>query len=221
VQQLREQFGSARETVRLGFLTPFLDDIVAPAIRTLRERDGADVALFELSPRDQLDRLRAGELDAAVLGNFTPSDRDNFAVTTLMRARMAAVVPSGHPLSHRRRIDLRELSGDSFVSLSEIVFPGRRTFFRDICMRAGFEPEIVEECDSLSLLLAAVSSGSGAALLPLHSRKIPHAGCHFLPIRSPAAHAEVVTLTRREDRRRITGNLLGALADSASEIESS
>jgi len=35
-QQLREQFGDARRTLRLGFLSIFLDDLVAPAVREFR-----------------------------------------------------------------------------------------------------------------------------------------------------------------------------------------
>lgn len=195
VQQVRERFGSSRRTIRLGFLTPFLDDIVTPAIKALRrEVPRIDVALFELTPRAQLDRLRDDELDLAVLGNLSEGDREHFTTVTLARSRMGAVLPEEHPLASRKQIGLRELESESFVSLSDVLFPGRRQFLRSICQAAGFEPRIVEENDSLSLMLGSVSAGAGVALLPLHSRKLPHAGCVFVPLKSPPVYAEVMAV---------------------------
>jgi DNA-binding transcriptional LysR family regulator len=63
-QQVREQFGGKRRTLRLGLLGPFLDDLVAPAVREFRQRHpSVQVSLFDLHPRAQLDRLRSHELD--------------------------------------------------------------------------------------------------------------------------------------------------------------
>jgi len=194
-QQLRERFGTAPRTIRVGFLTPFLDDLVTPAVKALRrEAPRVRVALHELPPRAQLDRLRDGELDLGILGNLDEEDRRRFAVHPLMRSRMAAVLPAEHRLAQRKRIDLEELADEPFASLSDTLFPGRRAFFHHLCRSRGFEPELAEECDSIPLLLSAVSGGIGVAVLPQHSAKLPHAGCVFVPLRRPAAHAEVVAV---------------------------
>jgi DNA-binding transcriptional LysR family regulator len=194
-QQVREQFGDGKRTIRLGFLTIFLDDLVAPAVKALRKSHprGA-VALYELSPQAQIDRLRNDELDLALLGNLAEEDRSRFAVRSLMRNAMAAVLPEDHRLARRRQLDLKELAGDPFVSLSDAVFPGRRQFLRGICRMRGFEPDIAEECDSLPLLLAAVSGGAGVALLPAHSAKLPHSGSVFVRLKAPLVHAEVMAV---------------------------
>jgi len=76
VQQVRERFGEGKRTIRLGFLTIFLDDLIAPAVRALRRGSPrAAVAFFELSPQAPLDRLRHDELDLALLGNLGQQDR--------------------------------------------------------------------------------------------------------------------------------------------------
>lgn len=192
-QQVREQFGDGRRTIRLGFLTIFLDDLVAPAVRALRKSSPRTaVALFELSPQAQLDRLRNDEIDLALLGNIGEEDRSRYSVRTLARNPMAAVLPDDHRLASRRQIDLKDLAGDPFVSLSDTVFPGRRQFLRRICQRRGFVPVIAEECDSINLVLAAVSSGAGVALLPAHSAKLPHADSVFVRLKAPVVHAEVM-----------------------------
>lgn len=219
VQQLREQFGQAKRTIRLGFLVPFLDDLVAPSVKALRSlSDQVEVSLFELTPRAQLDRLRDGELDLAILGNIDESDLERFGTTLLMKSRMAVVLPDDHKLAGRKQLVLTELAHDSFVSLSNAFFPGRRHFLWSICHSQGFEPEIASECDSLSLLLGAVSSGLGVALLPLHSRKLPHAGCVFVPLKTPVVYAEVLAVYGKDSANGAILRLLKELETAAEAI---
>jgi hypothetical protein len=93
---------------------------------------GRAVALYELSPQAQIDRLRNDEPGLALPGHLAEEDRSRFAVRSLMRNAMAAVLPEDHRLARRRQLDLKELAGDPFVSLSDAVFPGRRRFLRGI-----------------------------------------------------------------------------------------
>jgi DNA-binding transcriptional LysR family regulator len=193
VQQVREQFGKARRTLRLGFLSLFLDDLVAPAVREFRQRHPrTQVSLFELPPRAQLDRLRARELDAAILGNIEDRDRSDFAIQSLARYTMTAVLPDTHPLAAKKTIKLAALKMEAWVSLSDTAFPGRREFLRKACARAGFEPAIGNEVDSITLLLWAVAAGDGVALLPGHAKKLPHPGCVFVPLTAPAPASELL-----------------------------
>ena len=192
-QQLRERFGNARRTLRLGFLPIFLDDLVAPALREFRQRHPrSQVSLFELSPRAQLDRLRAHELDAAILGNISERDRASFTIRVLARFRMAVVLPENHPLAGTAPIPLKKLSRENWVSLSDDFFPGRREFLQQTCGAAGFSPRITSEVDSLSLMIGAVSAGDGVALIPAHSRKLPHAGCVFVPLAPPVPCSDLL-----------------------------
>ncbi len=215
-QQVRERFGGRQRTLRVGFLTLFLDDLVAPALKAFRKSPAkVEVSLFELSARAQLDRLREGELDLALVGNIGEEDRERFLVKVLSRSPMAAVLPDEHPLAQRRRIDLEELATDPFVSLSDTAFPGRRQFLRSICLSRGFSPRIEEETDSLALLLASVSGGSGVALLPAHSAKLPHSGCAFVRLRVPVVHAEVMAVHLPGAATGNLADLLGKLADTA------
>ena len=195
MQQVREQFGDAPRTLRLGFLSIFLDDLVAPALREFRQRHPkARISLFELPPRAQLERLRAHELDAAILGNLETSDREQFAVRRLSRNKMSAVLPEDHPLVGKKSIKLSALAREPWISLSDTFFPGRRDFLRGVCAAAGFDPRIVSEVDSLSMILGAVSAGDGVAILPDHAQKLPHTGCRFVKLAAPVPMSELLFL---------------------------
>ncbi|MBL8737750.1 MAG: LysR family transcriptional regulator [Planctomycetes bacterium] len=217
-QQLRESFGKAKRTLRLGFLSPFLDDLVTPVVRELKKRHRTlQVALFDLPPRAQLERLAAGELDAALVANLDPQHRQQFALQRLSRHRLAAALPEGHRLAGRATLALAELRDENWVSLSDVVFPGRREFLRHVCAEAGFVPRIVQELDSVSLMLGAVAVGEGVAVVPMHSRKLPHAGCAFVRLQPPAPCVELQLVTRRDGDADL-GALAAALHRQAEQI---
>ncbi|MEO6787841.1 MAG: LysR substrate-binding domain-containing protein [Chthoniobacteraceae bacterium] len=218
-QQVREQFGKARRTLRLGLIGPFLDDLVAPAVREFRQRHPrVQVSLFDLPPRAQLDRLRAHELDAAILGNIGDGERDQFTIRTLSRHRFAAVLPENHRLAKKSAVKLSALAAENWVSLSDAFFPGRREFLRQTCVRAGFEPNIASEVDSLSVMLGAVSSGEGVALAPMHARKLPHAGCVFVKLSPPVPMSDLLlVLPRRPPEGELT-TLIALIVEHAAAL---
>lgn len=218
-QQLREQFGKARRTLRLGFLTPFLDDLVAPAVREFRQRHPkAQVSLFELPPRAQLDRLRNHELDAAILGNISESDRVFFTIRTLSRHKISAVLPEDHALAQKKSIKLAALKNESWVSLSDAFFPGRREFLRGFCQQAGFEPNIATEVDSLSMMLGAVTAGDGIAIMPAHASKLPHGGCVFVPLAAPVPTSELLLVLPKQAPSPELTTLTTLIAELATQI---
>lgn len=218
-QQVQERFGTAKQTIRLGFLMPFLDDIVSPALKRLKQtHKDIEVSLFELLPQAQLDRLRDGDLDLAILGNLSDEDRSRFHVSRLMRAKMSAVFASDHPLAQRKQISLKDVATESFVSLSDHFFPGRRAFLRSICQSQGFEPKIRKECDTIGLMLSDLATDGGVALLPLHTRKLPHTGCQFVKLKTPVVYAEVVAVTRDEELTKAQSELIQQLQAAAAQI---
>jgi DNA-binding transcriptional LysR family regulator len=219
VQQVREQFGGVRRTLRLGFISPFLDDLVAPAVREFQQRHlHSKVSLFDLSPRAQLDRLRQHELDAAILGNIDDHERADFIVKRLSRHRMAAVLPEAHPLAGRKSIKLSELHQAEWISLSNAFFPGRREFLNDTCARAGFSPRITAELDSLPMMLATIATSGGVGLIPGHARKLPHGGCVILPLAAPVITTRLLLILPRSPLSPEMTGLIALISERAAEL---
>ncbi|MEM7699318.1 MAG: LysR family transcriptional regulator, partial [Verrucomicrobiota bacterium] len=132
-QLLRENFGSKPRTLRIGYVGPFLEDLIMPAVKKLRARSKrAEFALFELTPRAQLDRLRNGELDLAILGNLDSKSRASLTTSEVMRSPYAIVLPDDHRLASRKQLDLGELAGEPYVSLADQLYPGRSELLHDL-----------------------------------------------------------------------------------------
>ncbi|MEP2776645.1 MAG: LysR substrate-binding domain-containing protein [Luteolibacter sp.] len=219
MQQAQEKFGGARRTLRLGFLSPFLDDLIAPVVREFQQRhQGSKVSLFDLSPRAQLDRLAAHELDACILANLEDADMAKFSVKRLSRHRFVAVLPEGHRLAGRKSLKLAELAGDDWISLSNALFPKRREFLMGECQKAGFEPRITAESDSLPMMLAEVATSGGVALMPGHAAKLPHAGCVPVKLSSPAIHLDLLLVREKAAPSREFETLMSLISERAAGI---
>ncbi len=219
-QQVGEQFGGEQRTLRLGFIGAFLDDLVAPATRDfMKTHPRTQVSLFDLPPQGQIERLRAGELDAAILANLDPRDQRRFRCVDLLRNRMAAVVPTSHAAAGAKSLRLAALGKEKWLSLSDAFFPGRRAFLEDCCRKAGFRPASVKDADTLPLMFAGIANGEGVGIAPLHASKLPHAGCAFIPISTPSIATQLLLVTAKDKKNSPLEALVSALTRQAAAIE--
>lgn len=220
VQRTQEKFGGVRRTLRLGFLSPFLDDLIAPVVREFQQRHAnAKISLFDLPPRAQLDRLHLRELDIGILANLDEGERASLDVRLLSKHRFIAVLPEGHRLAGRKSVKLAELAGGDWVSLSNAFFPGRREFLEAACGRAGFVPRIVAETDSLPMMLAEIGMGVGVGLMPGHAAKLPHAGCRLVKLTAPVIDSELFLVTPKAAAGKEMDSLIALLKERAAAIQ--
>lgn len=221
VQQVRERFGGERRTLRLGFITPFLDDLVTPVVREFRQRHPlSQVSLFDLPPRSQIERLKAHELDAGILGNLTDDERPHFQVKEISRHKFVAVVPEDHPMAGRRTIKLSALANEKWISLSNTAFPGRREFLMETCGKAGFTPKIEAELDSLPLMLATIATGGGVGIMPDHAAKLPHAGCVLIALSAPVVRGRLFLVLPKAPPGKEMAGLIALLEEEAGHLSS-
>lgn len=219
IQQVREQFGGVRRTLRLGFISPFLDDLVAPAVREFQQRHpNSKVSLFDLPPNAQIGRLRQHELDAAILGNIDDHDREIFQVKRLSKHKMAMVLPEDHTLAGKKSVKLAAFKNEDWVSLSNTHFPGRRQFLTDCCVQAGFTPRIVAELESLPLMLATIATNGGVGLIPGHARKLPHGGCVVLPLAAPVITTQLLLILPKQTPTLELAGLIALISERAAEL---
>lgn len=125
---------------------------------------------IEIAETDQaLTRLRAGDIDVAVVAEHRELDEKNvrdLIVTHLLEDPYRLVVPRSHPSAKRRSVDLAELSAESWIATSS----GRCNslpVLTDACAVAGFSPNLAIEADEFSTTLGFVGVGLGVSLVPL------------------------------------------------------
>ncbi|HXD56015.1 MAG TPA: LysR substrate-binding domain-containing protein [Solirubrobacteraceae bacterium] len=125
-----------------------------------------ELSLAEGEPQDVAPRLRAGELDLALLFEFEGETLEGERLTRaeLLEDPMFLALPKAHRLATRERLRLEDLSGEAWVQTSEQSPCARHVVRR--CHAAGFEPNVAFESDDYQTVQGLVAAGVGVALIP-------------------------------------------------------
>ena len=125
------------------------------------------LTLAEGEPEEIAPRLRAGEIDLALLFEF-PGVVEWTGATlrsvALLQDPMHVVLPVAHPLATKQELTLRDLSEEEWVQTSASS-PCARHVVRS-CLAAGFEPKVTFESDDYETVQGLVAAGVGVALIP-------------------------------------------------------
>jgi DNA-binding transcriptional LysR family regulator len=136
------------------------------AIATFRARHpDIELTLAEGEPEQIAPRLRAGELDLALLFEFGDSaGAEELTRVELLEDPLYLALPREHKLATKRKLRLEDLSGEAWVQTSSSS-PCARQVVRS-CHAAGFEPNVAFESDDYQTVQGLVAAGVGVALIP-------------------------------------------------------
>jgi DNA-binding transcriptional LysR family regulator len=151
------------------------------AIATFRSRHpDVELTLAEGEPEQIEPRLRAGELDLALLFEFDASGADGerggsrdtprvrsgerLRSVELLQDPLYLALPRAHRLAERRRLRLEDLREEAWIQTSEDS-PCARHVVR-CCHAAGFEPGVSFQSDDYQTVQGLVGAGVGVALIP-------------------------------------------------------
>ncbi|MFB6893579.1 LysR family transcriptional regulator [Kitasatospora sp. NPDC056327] len=109
--------------------------------------------------------VRRGELDICLTFGDPPADA-GLRAETLAEEPLVVIVPPGHHLAERRRVDLAELAVEPFLATEQGC--GFRAMFDGAFGGVG-RKEPVTEVSGIGTLGACVAAGMGLGLLPLVS----------------------------------------------------
>jgi DNA-binding transcriptional LysR family regulator len=125
-----------------------------------------ELSLAEGEPEEIAPRLRAGELDLALVFEFAGETLidDRMTRAELLEDPMFLALPRSHRLAGRERLRLEDLSGQAWVQTSQ-ASPCARHVVR-CCHAAGFEPNVAFESDDYQTVQGLVAAGVGVALIP-------------------------------------------------------
>jgi DNA-binding transcriptional LysR family regulator len=137
------------------------------AIATFRAAyPDVELTLAEAEPEELVPRLRAGELDLALLFEFEGQRvvKGELTRVELLEDPLHLALPADHRLAARKRIGLADLRDEAWVQTSH-ASPCARHVVR-VCHAAGFEPRVAFESDDYQTVQGLVAAGVGVALIP-------------------------------------------------------
>lgn len=222
-EELAALSGGETGTLRVGGFATAWGTFMPPAVATFSlAHPQVQLELDQLEPDPALQSVRVGELDLAVVYQFAessapPDDAGRFDFEHLLDDPYAVVLPAGHPLARRRRLRLRDLAGERWVSPPASV--PYTQLLRQICeQKGGFTPNVTHETRDISLAQPLIAAGLAVGLLPALSLAQRHPGVEIrsLPKALVARSVWIVRLAHR--RNPAAAPMMAALRQAAGEL---
>lgn len=186
------------ESLRVGYLMSAAGGYLNPALAALRRsRPETKVYLLDLSPGEQIEGLRKGELDVAILGNINAAVSREFFVRRIAALPVVVALPEVHPRAAEAGIALADLRDEVFIGADPAAIPGFNPWIVRQCRGAGFRPRFVEEARGLAHTLSLLVSENAVTLLPglVSTFKVP--GVAFRPLSGSNAKWELQVAWQR------------------------
>jgi DNA-binding transcriptional LysR family regulator len=220
-EEMRALAGLQAGRVRVGaFLTACTGFVPAAVARFEAEHPGVEVVLEQVVPRTALARLRAGDLDVAVVFAErdeapAPGGDDGTERLLLGHDPYRIVLPPGHRLARRREVRIADLAGERFTGPSRERGPHYRALLDRLCAEAGFEPDVAYVVDDVTVGRAFAAAGMCVGLMPELGIQPPRPDVAVLPVRGLDPLRSVHATWLRGRRAPAIPAIVRLLADAA------
>jgi len=167
VVKVQAASGRSRGELHVGYAPSLTARILPRALRQMQaEFPQIRVLLHDLSSEEMLAQLREGKLHVALMVEPAAPQLRGMRFRELARYALRVAAAPKHPLTRSRSVTHAQLSGLPLVGYSRADYPEYHQRLADLFTGTARPPQIVEEHDSVTSLIAAVEAGRGVALLP-------------------------------------------------------
>lgn len=207
----RSLSGAEREELHVGY-APSLTVSILP--ETLRRFQAAcpktRVRLHDLSTEEMLARLRDPSLDVALMIKPARRSLSGLAFVKLAENAVCVAAHPEHPLAQRPTVRLAQVARQPLIAYSQADYPEYHAWLVRLLAKQGLEPQIAEQHDASTSLIASVESGRGVALVQEGFERLAGPRLALRPL-SPAPPPFVVGLaSRQRDPRETVAHFIAA-----------
>ncbi|WP_267241808.1 LysR family transcriptional regulator [Streptomyces sp. PR69] len=220
--ELADYAGGVAGEVTVAAFATGIAEVVAPATAALaKDCPGIRVRVRDAEGDESLPLVLDGEADLAVAVEYrgAPAEDDRrLARVPLYAEPFDAVLPLGHRLCGRERIELADLADDDWIG----QYPGNpcHDMVLFACELAGFQPRLLHTSDDFRAVVALAAAGAGVALVPRSAlRGMELRDAVVRPVAGTAATRRVFAAVRRgAEPHPLFRPVLDALAQAASGL---
>ncbi|MEH7178577.1 LysR family transcriptional regulator [Neobacillus vireti] len=136
-----------------------------------------------------------GQVDFGVV--VLPVDDEKFTIRPFITDEFVLYVHKDHPLARQSSVTIRELKKEKFILFSEEF--RLHEYIKDVCINAGFIPEVSYQSSQWDLITELVSSEFGIALLPRSIyQKQNNSNLRIVPITEPTLYWRLGIITKKD-----------------------
>ena len=183
----------------IGFSICAFDRIIPELIQKFRQQyPETQVNLTEMTKERQIQALLNDRIDLGFC--YAPITQTELKSLTILSEPLAVVLPLNHPLAEREQIELRSLYAESFILCPKDIKPDVRQQIIQLCIQAGFQPQIAREVSPPEVQLRLVESGMGISLITASSERRHNAKVVYRPLVEPVPVLKIAAVWH-EDRK--------------------
>jgi DNA-binding transcriptional LysR family regulator len=169
VQVAKAVASGQRGHIHVGYAPSLTVEILPRALRVFQATNpGVRVQLHDLSTQEMLRGLRDGKLHVALLVQLSAKVMAGLAFQELQREAVCVALHPSHPLARARKVTLEKVAGERLITYTLADYPEYHAWIAELFAPWNRPPQIVEEHDSATSLIAAVEAGRGVALVAQH-----------------------------------------------------
>jgi DNA-binding transcriptional LysR family regulator len=194
--------------LRIGFISTAGNEIVPDIVREFREANPhIEFSLRNILTVDQIQMLDTGSLDIGFL-RLPIGEHPELEVIGIHQEPFVVVVPRSHELAKKRKVRLRELSGQDLVMYERAYAPGFHDLLFGMLRDAGVVPNITQTAGQMPTLISLVDAGMGISILPTSAVRHSVASVIACEITDPIPLSEIGIAINRRNRTAIIDHFM-------------
>ena len=155
-----------RGEIHVAYAPSLAVELLPRALKYFHESNpGVRVRLHDFSTQEMLSGLVAGNLQVALLYWKSIKGIGSLGFEELQRYAVCVAVHPTHPLARARKVRLEQVAQERLLGLTLSDYPDYHAIIDRLFGSLNRAPQIAEEFDSATSLIAALEGGRGVALV--------------------------------------------------------
>ena len=166
VQIAKATANGQRGEIHLGYAPSLTVQLLPNALRHFQETSPqVRVQLHDLSTQEMLSGLRDGGLHVALLIQVSAKVMTGLTFEELRRYAVCVAAHPTHSLARARKIGVEQVANERLIAYTRADYPEYHAWLSELFGPLKRQPQIAEEHDSATSLIASVEAGRGVALV--------------------------------------------------------
>jgi len=147
-------------SLQIGFVVSAVRHLLPKLIAEFRETHPAVVLeLEEATTARQLAALLADRMDLGIVALPLPlNTAPRISFHRLMKSRLIAAIPAGHPLAEYSPLTLAALANEPWILFPASEGPGLYSTIHRACAKAGFVPQVAQRAIQMETIVGLVAA---------------------------------------------------------------
>ncbi|HWY77267.1 MAG TPA: LysR substrate-binding domain-containing protein [Verrucomicrobiae bacterium] len=212
VQMVKDVAAGKRGEINVGYAPSLTVELLPRALGYFRKSNpGVRVRLHDLSTQEMLRGLNDGSLHVAMMVQVPSKALTGLVFEELQRQPVCVALHPAHPLARARKVGLEQVAKESLVAFTLADYPEYQAWVAGLFAPLNRPPQIVEEHDSITSLIAAVESRRGVAVIAQPLNGLASARLKIRPLRPAPPPLGVGIAYRKKFRSTAPDNFIDAV----------